>query len=234
VVGGPDEQGGRDCPPAGERPARGPYRNGRRTREQIIATAMTAFSQRGFHGSSTRQIAAAVGISPAAIQRHFDSKDDLLAAVLETWAAQTEDAQGLARLESLERWASLHQVMEYHVQHRGLLQFFIMLVSEATDPDHPARAYMAPRYQRNAGEFATALLQAADESLIAPLTEAAARREARALWAFMDGIEIQWLLDPELDMVAEFDAYLEHVFARLGAAGPPEAFRAPAQPRNRP
>ena len=201
-----------------ERPARrGPYRNGLRTREQIIAQAITAFSQRGFHGSSARQIAAAVGISPAALQRHFGSKDELLSAVLASWALQTADAQGSADVHGLDRWTSQHRVMEYHVAHRGLLQLFIRLAAEAADADHPARAFMVPRYAGLLRTFATDLERAAAGGRILPITPDEAMREARALFAFMDGIEIQWLLDPAVDIVGEFDRYLAQTLTRLGA-----------------
>lgn len=213
-----------EAEPARDRQGRrGPYRNGLRTREQIIAQAMAAFSQRGFHGSSARQIAAAVGISPAAIQRHFDSKDELLSAVLRSWAEQTAAAQGATHLEGLERWASQHNVMEYHLEHRGLLQLFIRLAAEATDAEHPAREFMAPRYGELVDDFAGDLVRAGETGQLAPISWDEARTEARALFAFMDGIEIQWMLDPSLDLVGEFDAYLARTFARLGCRKPPPA-----------
>lgn len=206
-----------------ERPARrGPYRNGLRTREHIIAQAMTAFSQRGFHGSSARQIAAAVGISPAALQRHFGSKDELLSAVLASWARQTANAQGAPDIHGLERWTSQHRVMEYHVAHRGLLQLFIRFAVEAADAEHPAREFMLRRYADLLTAFAADLERAAEDGRIFPITPDEAMREARALFAFMDGIEIQWLLDPTVDMVGEFDRYLAQTLARLGAATPDE------------
>lgn len=216
-----DERSGRPST-SGDRGARGPYRNGLRTREQIIATAMTSFSQRGYHGSSTRQIAAAVGISPAAILRHFGSKDELLAAVIESWADQTAEVQSAdERLTGLRRWLAQHEVMAYHTEHRGLLQLFVMLASESTDADHPARAYMAARYHTIVESFAADLVRAARDGDIDPITEPDALREARAMFAYMDGIELQWLLDPGIDMVGEFDAYLAQTLARLGWAGPP-------------
>lgn len=211
---------------------RGPYRNGLRTREQIIAQAMTAFSQRGFHGSSARQIAAAVGISPAALQRHFESKDELLSAVLASWARQTADAQGFSKAHGLERWLSQREVMQYHEEHRGLLQLFIRLAAEATDADHPARAFMVPRYTELLQRFADDLVRAAERGQIAPIAPDEALREARSLFAFMDGIEIQWMLDPEVDMVAELDRYLAHTIARLGGTVPPRAPDRPAPVRS--
>jgi AcrR family transcriptional regulator len=49
---------------------------GRRSR--LLDAAVTAFATRGFHGTTTRDIAAAAGMSPAAIYVHHESKEELL------------------------------------------------------------------------------------------------------------------------------------------------------------
>jgi AcrR family transcriptional regulator len=48
------------------------------TRERIYHAAASAFAERGFHGTSTRDIAAAAGMSPAAVYVHHRSKEELL------------------------------------------------------------------------------------------------------------------------------------------------------------
>jgi TetR/AcrR family transcriptional regulator len=52
-------------------------------RVQILIAAAELFSQRGFAGTTTRQIAAAVGTSETVLFRHFPSKESLYAAILE-------------------------------------------------------------------------------------------------------------------------------------------------------
>ncbi|NMO01707.1 TetR/AcrR family transcriptional regulator [Gordonia sp. TBRC 11910] len=49
-----------------------------RTRTRLLESAVAAFADRGFHGTSTREIAAAAGLSPAAMYVHFPTKEDLL------------------------------------------------------------------------------------------------------------------------------------------------------------
>jgi AcrR family transcriptional regulator len=51
-------------------------------REQILATAVRLFSEKGFKGATTKEIARAAGVSEAIIFRHFATKDDLYAAIL--------------------------------------------------------------------------------------------------------------------------------------------------------
>jgi len=53
-------------------------------REQILATAVSLFSQRGFKGTTTKEIARAAGVSEAMVFRHFENKDALYQAILDT------------------------------------------------------------------------------------------------------------------------------------------------------
>ncbi|MCK0440477.1 TetR/AcrR family transcriptional regulator [Gordonia alkaliphila] len=48
------------------------------TRARLLDAAVTAFADRGFHGTTTRDLAAAAGMSPAAVYVHYPSKEDLL------------------------------------------------------------------------------------------------------------------------------------------------------------
>ncbi len=45
---------------------------------RLLSAAAEAFGSRGFHGSSTRDIASRAGLSPAAMYVHFRSKEELL------------------------------------------------------------------------------------------------------------------------------------------------------------
>ncbi|GAB3760627.1 AcrR family transcriptional regulator [Nocardioides ginsengisegetis] len=49
-----------------------------RTRARLQTAALSTFADRGFHGTSTRDIAAAAGLSPAAVYMHHSSKEELL------------------------------------------------------------------------------------------------------------------------------------------------------------
>jgi AcrR family transcriptional regulator len=51
-------------------------------REQILAAAATLFAHRGFHGVSVYDVGNAVGISGAALYKHFASKEALLGELL--------------------------------------------------------------------------------------------------------------------------------------------------------
>lgn len=52
-------------------------------REQICQVAMRLFSENGFRGTTTKEIANAAGISEAMVFKHFSNKDELYAAILD-------------------------------------------------------------------------------------------------------------------------------------------------------
>ena len=60
---------------------------GQLTREQLVQASYKLFSQRGFAGVSTAQIAAEAGVSKGVITHHFANKRKLYSAVLEAVSA---------------------------------------------------------------------------------------------------------------------------------------------------
>ena len=55
-------------------------------RSQILQVAIKLFSQYGFRGTTTKEIARAAGVSEAMVFRHFATKDELYHAILD-WKA---------------------------------------------------------------------------------------------------------------------------------------------------
>src|ERR1051325_9788962 len=51
-------------------------------RNQLLETALETFSHRGFEGTTTKEIAAAAGVTEAVIFRHFPNKQALYEAVI--------------------------------------------------------------------------------------------------------------------------------------------------------
>lgn len=63
---------------------------GEERRMQILRLAVSLFSQRGFSGTTTREIAQAAGISEAMVFRHFATKQELYSAILDHKACSDE------------------------------------------------------------------------------------------------------------------------------------------------
>ena len=105
-------------------------------RDQIIEVALQHFSRYGYAGTSMRQLAKEVGITAAAIYRHFPSKLDLFEKAVESRSrglAISSYLETLRRLDSIEdvlRAASLH-LLSTAQQDPELLR--LLLLTSATD-----------------------------------------------------------------------------------------------------
>lgn len=188
--------------------ARGPYRTGIRRREQIVATAITVFGEYGFAGGSIRTIADRVGVSHATLLQHFGSKEGLLMAVLQEWDRQTVESR-LAGVAGLDYFRRLPEVMTAHLSNRGLLELFTTIAAEASSPAHPAHAFIQRRYADNLATLARHLRHAVDTGDVAPLTPVEIEREVRLVTAVLDGIGLQWLLDPTADVTSSVETYID-------------------------
>lgn len=199
---------------------RGPYRNGIRTRHEILEAATGVFAQHGFIGGTLRQIADEVGVSPAALLRHFSSKEELLTEVLATSDARNGveifgDHEGLAYFD---RSGAL---VRRNVENRRLVELLLTVKTEASDPAHPARSFMERRATRYREQLTEQLCIARDRGEIGAFTDEELEMEVHGYTALMDGIELQWLLDPELDLVHLWDRHYAGLRARwvAGTAG---------------
>lgn len=193
---------------------RGPYKAGIETRKRVIDAAIIAFGKRGYHHATLREIGELTGVSAASIIQFFGSKQELFLSVMEKW---TENTQSIISERSfgLDYFVGLRNAMAYNVQNPGLIELHIALCAEANDPEHPAHEYMTRRYRTIVPNVAGHILEAAAAGAIAPLSLDDAHTEATHLVAAMDGLQIQWLLLPDLDIELRFDQYIDQMIRKL-------------------
>jgi AcrR family transcriptional regulator len=112
---------------------------GEERRQQILRVAMHLFSQRGFSGTTTREIAHAAGVSEAMVFRHFATKDELYHAILDHKAcAGGIDpcallADAMARKDDRAVFETLASAM---MQHHEQDTEFLRLLSHAALEEH--------------------------------------------------------------------------------------------------
>ena len=87
---------------------------GKKTKDSIVKTALTLFTQKGYDSTSIDKIIEKLGISKGAFYHHFDSKNDLLddVAVLITEMELEEiqpkiDREGLDAAEKINKYFEL-------------------------------------------------------------------------------------------------------------------------------
>lgn len=89
-------------------------------RGAVVDAALRLFAERGYGGTSVRDIAAAVGVQPASLYAHFPSKEHVLAAICQMGHQEFVDGLRAAMLESQPD--PRHQIAAYmraHVRFHG-------------------------------------------------------------------------------------------------------------------
>ena len=87
------------------------------------------------------------------------------------------------------------------------------MAAEASSPSHPAHEFIQRRYTDNLATLATHLREAVEAGEIAALTPAAIDQEVRLVTAVLDGIGLQWLLDPSTDVTGTVGTYINRTVA---------------------
>jgi AcrR family transcriptional regulator len=189
------------------------YASGRARREKIIAVATELFGRVGFNGMTLLEVAAECGISRAGLSHHFPTKESLLEAVLET--RDREDLERFRRNGSGGRdgmgiLRGMVDLAAHNTAVPGIIGLYAVLSAEAGDPSHPAHRYFIDRYERIRKGTAVALRRARDAGYLE--SDVDVDETAIELTALMDGLQVQWLLDPEsVDMPAIVRRRIEQV-----------------------
>ena len=93
------------------------------TNPQILAGALEAFAEHGYHGTSIRTIARAAGLSVPGVYHHYPSKQAILADLIEVAIHSLTDRSlaALGRTESTSsRFDALVEAMiRFHMEHRA-------------------------------------------------------------------------------------------------------------------
>ncbi|MFD8651625.1 TetR/AcrR family transcriptional regulator [Streptomyces mirabilis] len=169
-------------------------------RAEIVRAALEVIAERGYRGASMASVAERVGLTQQGLLHYFPTKDALLVAVLkerDQWDAVPDTQWRVDLLASL---------VEYNAMRPGIIQTFAALLGESVTEGHPAREYFTERYARVRASMAAVLRAEYGERLPNGLTP---ERTAPLLVAVMDGLQFQWLLDPEsVDMPGAFRDFL--------------------------
>ena len=197
----------------------GTYAVGRARRTRILHIAMEEFAENGYRGASLARIAERAELSQPGLLHHFHTKEELLAATLDlrdemdVARFSNKDGSLLTGLASLE---ALSDLVDHNQRVPGLVQLFTVLSAESVTADHPAHAWARNRYRRVRGFIADGIRTGIEEGEIR--ADADADYIAIQLVALMDGLQQQWLVDPEaVDMATVFRRHMDELVASLRA-----------------
>ena len=189
-------------PPTSETSTRGPYAKGIERRQQIVDAALEAFAQRGFARLSLRAIADSMKISHGTILHYFPSLEDVLVEILiqhdqKVYESAERDIDG-SLLDELIASA------QFNINVRAMIALHTTMLGQSVESTNSqAKAFFTARFDEgrvNMGRaieqgYAARGVQGSDPKLVASVVMAA-----------FDGLQIQWLLDPTLDIVVAIRA----------------------------
>jgi AcrR family transcriptional regulator len=108
------------------------------TRAMILATAQRLFGERGYDGTSLRQIADAVGTTKAAVYYHFPAKEHMLLELCRPWLDELGELvtqiRQVDRSGRFDAAATLEAYLDLCLRHLEVLN---LLASDPTTANHP-------------------------------------------------------------------------------------------------
>jgi AcrR family transcriptional regulator len=193
----------------------GEYAEGARRKAAIIKIASKLFAVNGYRDTSVASVASGAGLTLPGLLHHFRSKQELLFAVL----GDKERRDKAVVAEAISAYPDdvahlLEALVVHNAAARDDTALYSVLAAEATSPEHPAHDFFAARYKRVRDALRKSI---AKQSAGTSLPDDEIRALATIAIATMDGLQIQWLIDPEIDMVAHFKVFSKLLQQAIGA-----------------
>ncbi|MFL0178147.1 TetR/AcrR family transcriptional regulator [Mycobacterium sp. SMC-15] len=172
-------------------------------RQRILLAAEHLLARNGWRNTSLAQIARNAGVSAAGLLHHFASKEQLLHAVLDARDADDDihaDRSG-DLIEEIQR------VAERFTRAPELVGTFTVLLAENVLPEAPLHDRMLHRYRSALEIVADLIRRGMDDGRYR--TDLNATAKAAEIIAFINGMEMSWLLDPSIPLTEVFTGYAE-------------------------
>lgn len=193
--------------------------NGRASRRAILAAAADVFAENGYRGTSLTEIANRVGMTQPGLLHHFNTKDELLLAVVQDHEETSEnrntitshlDPDNFQLVDHIERLAAINS----RARQEQLL--LTTLSAEAILRNHPLHEHFVQRYKTFRRGLAAILARAQASGTIRADIDPS--EVARDMIATLDGLHLQWLLDPkEINLRKALRSYAERLAEDLAA-----------------
>ena len=186
-------------------------------REEILDVALEVFARHGYDRTSVRQIARLCGLSQAGVLHYFSSKEELFTEVLrrrDVVNRRLYDQHGDDPI-NVERLIS---IIRHNAEESGLVRLYVSMSAESTAVDSPAREFFVGRYRTLRAGIAEDCRAKQAHGVLDPDLDADVL--ASLLIAAADGLQIQWLLDPESVDMGDLLDQLWRALRRIGCSRP--------------
>lgn len=172
-------------------------------KQRILEVAERLVARHGWRNTSLAQIAKAAGVSAAGLLHHFESKEQLLNAVLDARDADDDDHAD----RSGDLITEIGRVADRFDRAPELVGTFTVLLIENIAPDAPLHDRLLAR-QRAAVDIVVDLITSGQRAG-RYRTDFDPAIKAVEILAFINGMETAWLLDPSIPLAEVFKGYAE-------------------------
>ncbi|KAA9149879.1 TetR/AcrR family transcriptional regulator [Amycolatopsis acidicola] len=195
----------------GQRPYAALLAKGADTRQRILAVAQRLLVRQGWRTTTLGQIAREAGVSTAGLLHHFDSKDNLLHAVLE--ARDAYDEENLDPTGARDIFEQVEGAARRFREVPHLVGMFVVLLIENLDANAPLHDRLGGRYQAALAEVAAGIRRGQLAGRYR--TDLDPALKAVEIVAFLYGMETSWLLDPSIPLTEVFKEYTRSLSRQL-------------------
>lgn len=162
---------------------------GERTRTKLVTAARAVFEERGFDGARMGDVAEAAGVSHGTVYTWFDTKEDLLRAVIDSVTAELYASLSVPDATSpIERIAIANE--RYLAAYRSTARL-LEVVEQAAVVDESFRAVLANLRTTHVERVAKTIRRWQRDG--AAQTDLDAQVSAAALCAMVEGFARHWL-----------------------------------------
>jgi AcrR family transcriptional regulator len=177
------------------------FAKGEDRRQRILAVAQRLMTRNGGRGTTLSQIAQEAGVTTAGLLHHFESKEQLLHAVLDA-----RDADDMAHVDMTgDVVEQLERVTDRFGRAPDLIGLFTVLLSENLNPGAPLHDRFLGRYQDAVAIVAEGIRRGQRAGRYRADLDPAVK--AVEIIAFLYGMETSWLLDPSIPVTDVFRGY---------------------------
>jgi AcrR family transcriptional regulator len=181
----------------------GSYSKGVARRQEILDRAIEVFRERGADGTSLRGIATAIGVSHAALLHYFDSREQLLVAVYEHAESLRDTAKTYQDRSALD---VLVKAAMINVGVPGMVELYTTLVAASLAAEGtPSNVFFSDRFARIRKDLAGRLT--AEQAAGRVRDDVDPDDIAALLVAASDGLQIQWLLEPSVELERTLESF---------------------------
>jgi AcrR family transcriptional regulator len=172
-------------------------------KQRILSVAQRLLTRNGWRNTTLAQIAGEAGVTAAGLLHHFESKEQLLHAVLD--ARDLDDESHADQRGDL--LAQIAQVADRFNRAPEMVSTFTVLLAENILPDAPLHDRMLARHQQAIDIVAELIRRGQADGRYR--TELDPVVKAVEILAFIHGMETIWLLDPSIPLTEVFKQYAE-------------------------